>query len=180
MGQRLNFEIESVEGIKLNVYYHWSGYTRDALNILKDYSKLDGKILSIFQKLQEEGARLTPKEFEYVVNNDILGLDFDLIKQDCIDRNNGLISFSEEGMEETKFWQECGVTLSFYSNRVSLFKAFLEIKDIETILEYHNKVKEIEKLYCVVKDCEELCNKLLELEDDDYFIYSGEMKGFIH
>lgn len=180
MGQRLNFELVSVEGIKLNVYYHWSGYTKDALEILKDYSKLDGKLISIFQKLQEEGARLTPKEVEYVVNNKILGLDFDLIKQDNIDRNSGLISFSKEGMKETEFWQECGVKLDFKSNTAHLFEAFWEIKDIETILEYHNKIKEIESLWCDIKDCENLCNTLLEIEDDDYFIYSGEMKGFIH
>lgn len=171
MGQRLNLELVSEEGKNLNIYYHWSGYTTSSLELAKELLTLDKTDLnSIFEKLQNMGARLTEKEVAYVVEKGII--DKGIIKIDYIDRNEGLIAFSKEGMEETKFWQECYIKIDFSRKLLFLEGCLWKLTDIPTILENHKDTKNISTFNVEFSKFDEFNTLILE---SDYFEHWDEM-----
>lgn len=106
MGQRLNLEIHRHGELLANAYYHWSGFTTSAANLVQQIiDKFDDKkhkdILSAVLLLEETGARVIEDELPFVKRLD-LKRDF----RPARSRNSGLISISEKGMNETRFWEE--------------------------------------------------------------------------
>ena len=115
MGQRLNIEIKINGEVQANAYYHWSGYTSSALNltelILEQYEDFLDRIepkLSAIRLLETTGAGLTPEELEKA-KEEYSEVTFGK----CNGRNSGLIAISEEGMNETRLWEEGRVTIDF-------------------------------------------------------------------
>lgn len=115
MGQRLNIEIKINGEVQANAYYHWAGYTSSAINIteqiLGQYEDFLDRIepkLSAIRLLETTGAGLTPEELE------IAKVDYgEVTFGKCNGRNDGLIAVSEEGMNETRLWEEARVTIDF-------------------------------------------------------------------
>lgn len=117
MGQRLNIEIKRKKDNKIlaNSYYHWSAYTYSSLelankiieniyDIVKN-NKVNDEIKAI-QLLQTTGAGLLEQEYNTLNEED---------KKYCslaTNRNLGLISFTEKGMEETRTWEEGRLTIT--------------------------------------------------------------------
>ena len=130
MGQRLNIEIKRKEDNKVlaNCYYHWSAYTRESLQLAKeiinnvydvievDRNKVNDKIKAI-QLLQTTGAGVEEQDYEKLEETD---------QKYCnigVDRNLGLISFTEENMEDTRRYEEgrLTITIDFKNNKDHLF-----------------------------------------------------------
>lgn len=122
MGQRLNIEIYHGGERIANAYYHWSGYTISAAELTKtviDYLLDEGYNSDVYsdtdnirwaiRALESTGAGLTEGEKKYIAE-EIPELDTSSFA-DAADRNRGLISVSEDGMEETQRWMEEGVTI---------------------------------------------------------------------
>lgn len=115
MGQRLNIEIENNDRTLANAYYHWSAYTGSAAALTKEildaYDDLRaiGDLAAAVELLQVTGAGITEKE-----RNEIKGDPaFNNIKfNDCVDRNNGILSVTEKGIEETRNWDEGRVIIN--------------------------------------------------------------------
>ena len=118
MGQRLNIQFEDNTGILANAYYHWSGYTSSALaltnhilsNDLIDDISISNKVKAV-KLLETTGAGLTENEF-----NDEFTKE--LYKQ-SVDRNDGLIAISEQGIQETLQWEEARVTINLDTKQLS-------------------------------------------------------------
>ena len=117
MGQRLNIEIRRKKDNKIlaNSYYHWSSYTYSSLKLADEIigniydiirnDKVSDKIKAI-QLLQTTGAGLLEQEYNTLNEED---------KKYCslaTNRNLGLISFTEKGMEETRAWEESRLTIT--------------------------------------------------------------------
>lgn len=123
MGQRLNLEIIKDGDLIGNIYYHWSGYTECAIAICKELllkykeaKKASPKQIDevIFYNIIKEdgggfGATYQEDEERYLKS-----LDGEVeIKHEDVNRNEGLIAFTEKGMD-----------LNEYSGETS---AFIEI-----------------------------------------------------
>ena len=117
MGQRLNIEIRRKRDNKIlaNSYYHWSAYTYSSLKLANEImeniydvirnDKVRDEIKAI-QLLQTTGAGLLEQEYNLLNEED---------KTYCslaTNRNLGLISFTEKGMEETRTWEEGRLTIT--------------------------------------------------------------------
>lgn len=115
MGQRLNIEIKINGEVQANAYYHWSGYTSSAINLTEQIleqredflDKIEPK-LSAIRLLETTGAGLPPEELEKA-KEEYCEVTFGK----CNGRNSGLIAVSEEGMNETRLWEEGRVTIDF-------------------------------------------------------------------
>jgi hypothetical protein len=126
MGQRLNIEIVIDGKTKANAYYHWSGYTKSAVDLVYKILKADVSekfdndlMLKAVKLLEETGAGLIEKEFKYLNNVNIP------VKK-ALDRNYGLIAVSKKEIENTRYWEETRATINFDNNTVDMHLCFLD------------------------------------------------------
>ena len=127
MGQRLNIQIEmdipdsSESKVLANAYYHWSGYTSSAYELVKmiadsDYWNDDCTIMDPVEKairlLEVTGAGLTKDEFTETYPESKYKLSEN--------RNDGLIAISEAGMKDTQKWEEARVTINLSTNMIDM------------------------------------------------------------
>lgn len=156
MGQRLNIEIRRRKDNKVlaNSYYHWSAYTSSSLHLAEEIieniyevirkEKVSDEIKAI-QLLQTTGAGLMEDEYNKLNEED---------KKYCslaTNRNLGLISFTDEGMEETRKWEEGRLTIDidfddkdydFYGNKNLVdFEVYFQIDEEEINESYEEEIK---------------------------------------
>ena len=156
MGQRLNIEIKRRKDNKVlaNSYYHWSAYTSSSLHLAEEIieniydiirkEKVSDEIKAI-QLLQTTGAGLMENEYNKLNEED---------KKYCslaTNRNLGLISFTDEGMEETRSWEEGRLTIDidfddkdydFYGNKNLVdFEVYFQIDEEEINESYEEEIK---------------------------------------
>lgn len=141
MGQRLNIEIvdRNGEGIA-NAYYHWSGYTSSSLELLKQVvsyyednkekfvknGKLDKTLIAV-RMLEATGAGTCNFPEDRNTKEGKESKDKEILKEkypnetfrDGIDRNEGLISVSEEGMDQTRSWEEARIDVNIDTEHIS-------------------------------------------------------------
>lgn len=115
MGQRLNFEVCYDGKVLANAYYHRSAYTSSALGILGEVIKAYNNRTEInplrvaVEILQATGAGVNESERELIAketDGKFSGIEFN----DAIDRNKGLLSVTEKGINDTRYWEEGRVT----------------------------------------------------------------------
>lgn len=156
MGQRLNIEIRRRKDNKVlaNSYYHWSAYTSSSLHLAEEIieniyevirkEKVSDEIKAI-QLLQTTGAGLMEDEYNKLNEED---------KKYCslaTNRNLGLISFTDEGMEETRKWEEGRLIIDidfddkdydFYGNKNLVdFEVYFQIDEEEINESYEEEIK---------------------------------------
>ena len=124
MGQRLNLEIHKNGEVLANAYYHWSGYTSSAPHltekILSNISVIkheDDTILAI-KLLELTEAKITRSELEFLktLNPSIDTTQFDI----ATNRNDGLIAISEEGVNNTRYWEEARVEIDIGTEMIHM------------------------------------------------------------
>lgn len=134
MGQRLNIEIWNDGAALANAYYHWSAYTDSsailvskALDFINE-NPIDHEniLLYAIRVLESTGAGLTEAEIEHAT---IMGINT-TERVECFGRNSGLLSISEQGIQETRDWQEGAVYIYLDEKRVS-FKVFYKSRKWE-------------------------------------------------
>lgn len=124
MGQRLNVELTYNGETIANAYYHWSAYTMSSAmlsaEIISSLDKIKGKApldLAV-RALELTGAGVNEKEYERI-RLDNTGKFSGIRFQNASNRNDGLISVTEEGIEETRRWEEGRVTINLDSETVN-------------------------------------------------------------
>ena len=145
MGQRLNIEIMSGEKTLANAYYHWSAYTASAAELTKIILKthVDAEEPLIWQAihlLEATGAGVPGYERDCIIRHEILPKEEIDHFQPCIDRNRGLIAITEEGIRDTRAWEEGRVTIHLDSKTVD-FNVFFYLDPVEFEEEYEGKVE---------------------------------------
>ena len=121
MGQRLNLEIKYNEECIANAYYHWSGYSYTTLALMvkacKAFknvtSKEEATVLAV-KMLEETGAKLGIDEIP-VYKNLCPADSFN--HEAAEDRNDGIISVSEEGMWETRMWADAESSIDLETDK---------------------------------------------------------------
>lgn len=120
MGQRLNIEITDGEKTLANSYYHWSAYSRSAIYLLKEIICAYKSVKSIrmldiaVELLQATGAGVNEIEHSRI-DSDKSGKFNDISLKEATSRNDGLIAVTDEGIRETRFWEEGRVTVDLAS-----------------------------------------------------------------
>lgn len=118
MGQRLNISLESDGEVVANAYYHWSAYTRSAAYLVQsicevwDELKEESRSETEFacRLLHDTGAGFNPEEIGRIrYQRDSRVNAFPLWPS--TNRNNGLLSITQEGIETTEQWEEGRVTI---------------------------------------------------------------------
>ena len=151
MGQRLNIQIEANNTdtneteVLANCYYHWSGYTSSAMELVKEIVhsgvyNLD--ILDPVEKairlLEATGAGLTEDELTDNYNTPKYKVS--------TDRNMGLIAISEEGTSRVAEWEESRVTINLTTGSIDMSGMFYDETDEFPSEVYETKVKNLHKL----------------------------------
>lgn len=166
MGQRLNIQIEmdipdsNESKVLANAYYHWSGYTSSAYELVKmiadsEYWNDNCTIMDPVEKairlLEVTGAGLCPDELTDTYNTPKYKL--------TTGRNSGLIAISEEGINNTVYWEEARVTINLTTKMVDMGGVYYldevdEEDEDETLddipeLEYdlHTSISDFTKVY---------------------------------
>src|SRR5574344_168562 len=139
MGQRLNIQIEmdipnSGEAkVLANAYYHWSGYTSSAYELVNKIVQSGAYSLDILDPVEKAirllevtGAGLTKDEFTETYPESKYKLS--------TNRNDGLIAISEKGIEETQNWEEARVTINLSTGMVDMGGVYFldEVEEEET------------------------------------------------
>ena len=151
MGQRLNIQIEANNPttdkteVLANSYYHWSGYTYSAFELVNKMVesgiyKLD--ILDPVEKairlLEATGAGLTKDELTDTYNTPKYML--------ATSRNDGLIAISEKGINDTVDWEEARVTINLTTGSINMSDMFYDETVEFSIDELETKLKNLYKL----------------------------------
>ncbi len=131
MGQRLNISLESDGEVVANCYYHWSAYTGSAAYLvqgicevwdeLKECSLSDAEFAC--RLLHDTGAGFNQEEIDRIrFQKDSRVNTFPLWPS--TDRNSGLLSVTQEGIENTERWEEGRVTIDLNSGAICFDVAF--------------------------------------------------------
>lgn len=122
MGERLNIEIHKNGKALANCYYHWSGYSKESVelakNIIKNTEiiKCNNDILTAIRLLEATGAGLTSDEIKYAKS--IKNLSNESFKE-TEGRDAGLIGISDNDINETRKWQEHALYIFLDEQRMS-------------------------------------------------------------
>ncbi len=169
MGERLNLEIRENGELLANAYYHWSGYTRSALElteiVLKTIPKIkeSDPVLKAIRLLEATNAGLTPNEKVYA-GQKLEGFDSNQF-QDAINRNEGLISISVEGMTETQRWEEERVTIHLDNQLIEFGACFSSSDEDEYCEDDEETEEEYEALPVYARDISEFSfNEIQEVK----------------
>lgn len=143
MGQRLNIEIVSNEKLLANAYYHWDAYTGmslqrtdDILNKLNEIKESVKDDLDLAIKLLEStGAGINAEEKNYILADPKLSKYLPI--NDCVDRNEGILSITKESTQNTRYWEEGRVIIDI-GKRTILFRIYWELTKEDYLDEYYD------------------------------------------
>ena len=151
MGQRLNIQIEANNPttdkteVLANCYYHWSGYTSSAMELVNEIVdsgiyKLD--ILDPVEKairlLEATGAGLAEDELTDTYNTPKYKVS--------TDRDLGLIAISEKGINDTLDWEEARVTINLTTGSIDMSGMFYDETDVFSKEDRQNHQKNLYEL----------------------------------
>ena len=136
MGQRLNLEIHSNGERLANSYYHWSGYTGSTADLVTQVimnleyapAEMTDKQKAVWL-LYKTGARFDPEEFVRIHENNIDLSDYSFAVDDkVVDRSDGLLAITKEGMDQTEYWEEAHAEVDITNQTVFFGPIYSEIK----------------------------------------------------
>lgn len=140
MGQRLNIEVVCGDRVLANAYYHWSAYSSSAIYLtqkaIDTYNESESKlgIKLAIAMLESTGAGVnTPERVRIESSDRYKRCRF----RDAIDRNEGLLAVTEDGIEETRRWEEGRVTIDLETQTIRFDVMYIYSKQ-----EYEDEVAE--------------------------------------
>ena len=150
MGQRLNVEIISGGKPICATYFHWSGYTSSSIEIAKDVIESFKDIEQVtIPEVYERMKKACPRSsVTFEEANDIKSnLGIELIPEKFVNRNDGLIYFSEREIKTVRDWEEARVTVNLDNKTCTVDAAYFYTneKDIKEIKEDSDRpIKKVE------------------------------------
>lgn len=187
MGQRLNIEIKKKDKTLANCYYHWSAYSNQSLMLIKYICRAynsfteKGKELGDLEKsviaLSITGAGIISEEVDYAKN--ILE---EIVVRQAVDRNRGLISITEKGIENTRSWAEGTIKIDLENNTFDFDLYYNcswyeeEYKDTDSYIEPKDLI-ELDIDFSNVPFEEKEIDKLIEITDNNYYFRIKGLEG---
>ncbi len=184
MGQRLNIQIEvnytdTNETVVLaNCYYHWSGYTSSAMELVNKIVdsgiyKLD--ILDPVEKairlLEATGAGLAEDELTDTYNTPKYKVS--------TNRNDGLIAISEEGTNRVADWEETRVTINLTTGSINMSDMLYDETDVFSRGDRETKLKNLYELKADLNSSFDTFRALYIELTDNVFKNSHECDMFV-
>lgn len=176
MGQRLNIEIQKNNRTLANAYYHWSAYSSSAceiteqiVNYINSNQQNSDDVLYAIRILEHTGAGLTdnfPSELK-MAQNMFPNESF----QECKGRNFGLLSITDDGIKETRSWEEGRVTINL-DNKTINFEVYWEYDPNEE--DFYDIKPQFEKLDLDLENLK--FNELIELSEQINFSEKSERR----
>lgn len=186
MGQRLVMNIYEDDGDEpiVNVYFHWSAYSRAAyyeasrfIDALYNIERTGSTTLNVIQALESFGARVLEDDRELVIK------DFDYKpREDNIDRNEGLIAYSKDLKDNNMIYAEGEMDI-FLNNETINNLCFWITDDLED-------EEEIEEIYIPWIDynlenitfdtLEQTLSTLDNMITDHVYVYKNEYGDYVH
>lgn len=120
MGERLVVDIELNGKTLAKVYYHWSGYTSDAIaeciRLINDWKEKKGTLepaeMTLFKIIRSYGGGIFQNNLLDGEVNHLEALNSGLsIGETKGDRDNGMIAFTKEGMKYHDYWADETATI---------------------------------------------------------------------
>lgn len=120
MGQRLVIDIEMNGKTLAKVYYHWSGYTSNAIaeciRLINDWKEKKGTLepaeMTLFKIIRSYGGGIFQNNLLDGEVNYLEALNSGLpIGETKGDRDNGMIAFTKEGMKYHDYWADETATI---------------------------------------------------------------------
>ena len=179
MGQRLNIQIEATDTdtnetkVLANCYYHWSGYTSSAMELV--YEMVSSGIYNLdisdpvekaIRLLEETGAGLAKDELTDTYNETKYKIS--------THRNNGLIAISEKGIKETMTWEESRVTINLTTGSIDMSDMVYDETDVFSMEDRQNHQKNLYELKADLNSSFDTFHALYaELKDNVLDIHDG-------
>ena len=151
MGQRLNIQIEAnvtdtnETKVLANCYYHWSGYTSSAMELVKEIVESGVYNLDILDPvekairlLEATGAGLAMDELTDTYNEPKYIV--------ASNRNSGLIAISEAGTNRVAGWEESRVTINLTTGSINMSDMVYEETDVFSRADRETKLKNLYEL----------------------------------
>ena len=93
--------------------------------------------------LESTGAGINDVERNYILADPELSKYLPI--NDCIDRNEGILSITQEGMQNTRYWEEGRVTIDI-GKRTILFRVYWELTKEEYLDDSFRDPEDYEQL----------------------------------
>ena len=151
MGQRLNIQIEANNPdtnetvVLANCYYHWSGYTSSAMELVNDLVNSGIYNLDILDPI-EKAIRLLESTGSGLAGDELTDTYYAPKYKVSSDRNKGLIAISEKGINETIKWEESRVTINLTTGSINMSDMFYDETDEFPNEELEMKLEELYEL----------------------------------
>ena len=176
MGERLNIQIEANDTdtnetvVLANCYYHWSGYTSSAMELVNkivDSGVYNLDILDPVEKairlLEATGAGLAKNELTDTYNTPKYKVS--------TSRNDGLIAISEKGIKETIVWEESRVTINLTTGSINMSDMVYDVIDEFNEEELETKLKNLYKLKADLNSSFDTFQNLYTELNDNLYAY---------
>lgn len=147
MGQRLNIEIWYKDECIANSYYHWSAYSTTAANIVAkivdtyNNSKTISPIRLAVELLESTNAGINDDErsrIELDKSGRFDGIEF----KNCVNRNEGILAVTNEGIQETRRFEEGRVEIHLDSEIIG-FYVYFQYSDEDELDGYPEAMKQL-------------------------------------
>ena len=151
MGQRLNIQIEANDKdtneivVLANWYYHWSGYTSSAMELVNEIVNSGIYNLDILDPV-EKAIRLLEATGAGLCEDELTDMYNTPKYKVSTGRNSGLIAISEEGTTRVIEWQESIVTINLTTGSINMSDMFYDETDEFSSAVYETKLKNLYKL----------------------------------
>lgn len=152
MGQRLALEVDFENETLANAYFHWSAYTRSALDLLLKIAKyaeahkdINPRQLAVMA-LMETGALPNESDREEVAR--ILDQDIEDVNV-AVSRNDGLLGVSQDSINDTKRYAEGIATLIInddgtFCGDMDMFGTYENFEEVLEVMDLEEDDEEVE------------------------------------
>ena len=151
MGQRLNIQIEANNPtsdkteVLANCYYHWSGYTSSAMELVNEIVESGIYNLDILDPV-EKAIRLLEATGAGLADDELTDTYNEPKYRIATDRNSGLIAISEKGTSRVAEWEESRVTINLTTGSINMSDMFYDETEEFTKEVLETKLKNLYEL----------------------------------
>lgn len=184
MGQRLNIQIEANDTdtnetkVLANCYYHWSGYTSSAMELVKKIVDSGIYNLDIFDPV-EKAIRLLEATSAGLAEDELTEMYTTPKYKVSTDRNIGLIAILEKGINATVDWEESRVTINLTTGSINMSDMFYDESDEFSSAVYETKIKNLYELKADLNSSFDTFQTLYTELTDNVYKNSSERGMFV-
>ena len=176
MGQRLNIQIEANDTdtnetiVLANCYYHWSGYTSSAMELVNEIVNSGMYKLDILDPV-EKAIRLLEATGAGLAEDELTDTYYAPKYKVSSDRNKGLIAISEEGKKSTVKYEESRVTINLTTGSIDMSDMVYEETDVFSRADRETKLKNLYELKADLNYSFDTFQDLYTELDDNVYTY---------